>query len=131
MLGQTDIRVQHFVKRGEENKTFMSDEQDEIRDIVAQLKRIQIEESILLQRLGELSETDGGHTQTDHQKSDTQEGTTRGFEIGDKVRIINPRPFQPKQGTIIKIGVSTDRLTVQSKNGTKIIRASSNLVHLE
>ena len=109
----------------------MSDEQDEIRDIVAQLKRIQITESILLQRLGELSGTDGGHTRTDQQKSDTQEGTTRGFEIGDKVRIINPRPFQPKQGTIKKIGVSTDRLTVQSKNGTKIIRASSNLVHLD
>ena len=66
MLGQTDIRVQHFIKRGEKNKTFMSDEQDEIRDIVAQLKRIQIEELILLQRLGEFIETDGGHTQTDH-----------------------------------------------------------------
>ena len=99
----------------------MSDEQNEIRDIVAQLKRIQITESTLLQRLEVLSGTGEGYTRTDKQKSDTQEGTKRGFEIGDKVRIINPRPFQPKQGTIIKIGVSTDRLTVQSKNGTKII----------
>ena len=109
----------------------MDDEQNEIRDIVAQLKRIQITESTLLQRLEVLSGTSVEHNRTDKHKSDTQGNTKRGFEIGDKVRIVNPRPFQPRQGTIIKIGVRTDRLTVLSENGTKIIRASSNLIRLE
>ena len=109
----------------------MSDEQDEIRNIVAQLKRIQIQESVLLQRLGELSETDGQPPETDNQPSAAPRGTTRGFKIGDLVWINKPRPFQPKQGTIIRVGVGTDRITVQSKNGSKIIRASSNLTHTD
>ena len=109
----------------------MDDERNEIRDIVAQLKRIQITESTLLQRLEVLSEASIDHNRTDKHQSDTQGNTKRGFEIGDKVRIVNPRPFQPRQGTIIKIGVITDRLTVLSDNGTKIIRSLSNLIRID
>jgi hypothetical protein len=101
----------------------MSNRQDEIKDIVAQLQRIQIQETELLQRLGELSETDNNTT-------DLPTSTTiREFRIGDLVRIKNPKPFQIKKGIIIKIGTGTNRITVQSKSGTKIIRAPSNLEH--
>ena len=103
-------------------ETLMSNEQDEIKEIVAQLKHLQIQQTKLLQRLERLSETDDQTTATP--------SPTREFRIGDLVQIKNPKPLQIKKGTIIKIGVSTDRITVQSKNGSKIVRASFNLVHL-
>jgi dsDNA-specific endonuclease/ATPase MutS2 len=101
----------------------MDNERDEIKDIVAQLKRLQIQETELLQRLEQLSEADRNPSRSPD--------TTRGFVIGDLVQIKNPRPLQAKKGTIIKIGVATDRITVQAKNGSKIVRASSNIYHIE
>ena len=103
----------------------MSDEQDEIRYIVAQLKRLQIQESELIRRLELLTEAD------DQPPITTLPRTTRDFRIGDLVQIKNPRPFQSKQGTVIRIGVDTDRITVQTKNGSKIVRASFNLTHTD
>ena len=102
----------------------MSNRQDEIKEIVSQLQRLQIQESELLQRLEGLSETD----------SHTAAGTptpTRDFRIGDLVRIKNPKPFQIKKGNIIRIGTDTDRITVQSTSGSKIVRASFNLTLIE
>ena len=98
-----------------------SDEQDEIKDIVAQLQSLHIQESELLQRLERLSETNSytAGSQT----------TTRDFRIGDSVQIKNPKPFQSKKGTIVRIGDGTDRITVQPKNGSKIVRASKNIIH--
>jgi hypothetical protein len=101
----------------------MNNEQDEIKDIVAQLQRLQIQETELLQRLERLSEVDGNTSRSPN--------ATRGFEIGDLVQIKNPRPLQAKKGVIIRIGVGTDRITVQAKNGSKIVRASFNLSHIE
>ena len=97
--------------------------QDEIKDIVAQLQRLQIQESELLQRLERLNETNSG--------SSGAPITTQEFVIGDLVRIKNPRPLQAKQGTIVKIGVNTNRIPVQTRSGTKIVRAPSNLVHID
>ena len=102
----------------------MSNKQDEIKDIVAQLQRLQIQETELLQRLERLNEADS-HTL---ELPVTQ--TKREFRIGDLVQITNPKPFQIKKGTIVKIGAGTNRITVQSRNGTKIVRASSNLAHI-
>jgi hypothetical protein len=96
----------------------MSNGQDEIKDIVAQLQRIQIQETELLQRLERLSVTES-HT-----------SKTREFRIGDLVQIKNPKPFQIKKGTVIRIGTDTNRITVQSKSGSKIVRAPSNLIHI-
>jgi transcription antitermination factor NusG len=102
----------------------MSNRQDEIKDIVAQLQGLPIQETELLQRLERLNENE----------SDTFGSaatlTTREFRIGDLVQIKNPKPFQAKKGTIIKIGVGTKRVTVQTKSGSKIVRAPSNLVHI-
>jgi hypothetical protein len=101
----------------------MDNEQDEIKDIVAHLKRLEIQKTELLQCLEQLSKADRNHSRSPD--------TTRGFAIGDLVQTKNPRPLQAKKGTITKIGVATDRIAVQAKNGYKIVRASSNVFHIE
>ena len=100
----------------------MSDRQDEIKDIVSQLQRLQIEESELLRRLEGLSETDSHPAGTPT--------PTRDFRIGDLVRVKNPRPFQIKTGHVIRIGIGADRITAQA-NGSKVVRASHNLTLIE
>jgi hypothetical protein len=97
--------------------------QDEISNIVAELQRLQIQESQLLQRLDRLNELNSNN-------ATVPPSTARVFVIGDLVKIKNPRPLQARQGTIIKIGVS-NRITVLARNGTKIIRAPFNLIHID
>jgi hypothetical protein len=99
----------------------MSNEHKEIKDIVAQLQRLQIQETELLLRLERLSGTD---------RHNIESTATREFKIGDLVKIKNPKPFQIKKGKIIRIGTDTNRITVQSTNGSKIVRAPSNLIHI-
>jgi ribosomal protein S17 len=98
------------------------EQQDEIRDIVIQLQRLHLQESELLKRLERLNEADNYASNTPI--------TTREFVIGDVVQIKNPRPLQAKKGTIIRIVIDTNRITVQAKNGSKIIRAPFNLAHI-
>jgi hypothetical protein len=97
---------------------------DEIKDIVAQLQRLQIQETELLQRLELLSAADSN--------ASASPITTREFVIGDLVQILNPGRLQAKRGTVIKIGVGTNRITVQAKNGSKSVRApyNLNLIHI-
>ncbi len=99
------------------------EQQDEIRDIVTQLQRLHLQESELLKRLERLNKAD-------NYASDTHVITAQEFVIGDVVQIKNPRPLQAKKGTIIRIGIDTNRITVQAKNGSKIIRAPFNLAHI-
>ena len=99
----------------------MNNVQDEIKDIVVQLQGLQIRETELLKRLERLNETVNNTTELPN---------TTEFKIGNLVQIRNPKPFQIKKGIIIKIGTGTNRITVQSKNGSKIVRAPSNLIHL-
>jgi hypothetical protein len=102
----------------------MSHVQDEIKEIVAQLQQLQIQESELLQCLERLNEEADDNAFEPPIR-------TREFVIGDLVQIKNPRPLQAKKGTIIRIGVDMDCITVQAKNGSKIIRASFNLIHID
>ncbi len=98
--------------------------QDEIGNIVAELQRLQIQESQLLQRLDRLNELNSSN-------ATVPPSTTRVFAIGDLVKIKKkPRPLQARQGTIIRIG-DTNRITVLARNGTKIIRAPFNLIHVD
>jgi hypothetical protein len=56
----------------------------------------------------------------------------REFRIGDLVQIKNPKPFQIKKGVVMRTGVGTDRVTVQSKNGSsKLVHASFDLIHVD
>jgi seryl-tRNA synthetase len=91
----------------------------EIADIVAQLQRLQLQQSELLQRITQVSEENNTNAAQ-------QANAPREFAICDRVRIINPNRFQANRGRIIKIGPS--RITVLTENGTKINRAAKNLI---
>ena len=97
----------------------MNNDQDKIKDIIAQLQRLQIRESELLLRLERLS--------VGTNKASLPTVTPRVFVLGDLVTINNPRPLQARKGTITRIGIGTDRITVTAKNGSKIVRAPFNL----
>jgi dsDNA-specific endonuclease/ATPase MutS2 len=103
----------------------MNNDNDEIQDLILQLKQLQLEQTRLQQkqtkittRLERLSEG----TENANKKADA----TQKFAIGKRVRIINPGPLQATTGTIVKIG--TGRITVQTRNGDKIIRVAKNLI---
>ena len=100
----------------------MSNGQDKIKEIAAQLQRLQVQETELLQRLERLSEADS-HTSR-------SPVTTRGFAIGDLAQMKKPRPLQAKKGAITKIGIGADCITLLTKNGSKTVRASFNLIRV-
>jgi hypothetical protein len=120
VLGLQGMGIQHFLKRADKDnrQSLMNNGPDKTKGIMAQLQQLQIRESELLQRLERISEVE---TPT----------APRVFAIGDLVIIKNPRPFQSNQGKIIKIGVGTNRTTVKTKNGSKIVWAPFNLAHLD
>ncbi len=100
---------------------------EEIQNIVSQLKRLQLEQTELLTRLEQLNE---GNSRSAKKESDTKPAPTitkQLFVIGDHVRILNPRPFQGNSGTIVRIGTKTDRITILAKSGNKIVRSSKNI----
>jgi hypothetical protein len=95
--------------------------EDDIKDIVEQLQRLQIQQDALIARLVDLS---GSH-ETPAQATRVPPDTSRALAIGDHVRIRNPARYQAVRGTIVRIG--TSRITVQARNGSKIVRAPHNL----
>ena len=102
----------------------MRDEQ-EIAEIVIQLQRLQLQQSELLHRLAQSEVNNNTAEQASTASTAPPASAPREFVIGDQVRIVNPNPFQANKGRIIRIG---DRITVLTKNGTKIQRAAKNLV---
>jgi prefoldin subunit 5 len=99
----------------------MSNKQD-IKDIIAQLQSLQLQQAVLIQRLERLSETREDNSNV---TTIATVDVTRRFAVGDRVLINNPGRFQATKGTITKIGNS--RITVQARNGSKITRAPHNL----
>jgi transcription elongation factor len=93
---------------------------DDIKDIIEQLQRLQIQQGGLLARLGALSD-DNEPQPTPTRAARVQPDAPREFAIGDRVRIRNPVRYQANRGTIIRIG--TSQITVEMRNGSKIVRA--------
>ena len=94
----------------------MSNKQNEIKDIISQLQELQIRQTELLDRLKRLNEP---------------QAVPRKLKVGDLVTILNPGPLQEDKGEVIRINPYTDRVTVQTVNGSttaKVIRASRNLL---
>ena len=87
---------------------------EDIEDIVTQLKELNIKQASLLTRL--------------ERAKNKQREEENGFRIGDCVRIINPRQLQQRTGTITKIGIN--RITVKPDNGNTVVRAPKNLVQV-
>jgi hypothetical protein len=98
---------------------------DNIKDIIEQLQRLQIQQDGLLARLGALSE-DNEPQRTSTRAARVQPDAPREFAIGDRVQIRNSARYQANRGTIIRIG--TSRITVETWNGSKIVRAPHNLI---
>lgn len=88
----------------------------EIQNIVEQLQNLQIRQATLVSRLEELNR---------NKKNKRNTGDTpRPLEVGDWVRVLNPRPFQARRGKITKIG---KRVTILTAAGDPIVRAAQNL----
>jgi transcription antitermination factor NusG len=104
----------------------MTNDNDDIQDLITQLKDLQLQQAELIVRLerarGRESRATAG---TAARAGDSEPRETRELAIGDRVRIKNPGPFQANRGVIIKIG--TSRITVRTRSGSKIIRAPKNL----
>jgi len=61
----------------------------------------------------------------------TQRGGSR-VQVGDKVRILNPRPFQDKEGEILKVNEETDYVSILGyKKKRTITRKRKNVLKIE
>ena len=109
----------------------------EIQDIITQLDELQTQQSVLIERLGQLTSADGilpAEAPAEPTRTITESGYKRDLFpdgepvliIGNQVRIKNPRRGQPDRGIITKI--SRNRITVQGDNGILVSRAPKNLV---
>jgi hypothetical protein len=78
---------------------------DDIQDLIAQLERLQVQQTELLVRLR--SATDREASLTGDFDQEAQE--PKGFTVGDKFTIKNPKVFQANQGTITKSGQNESR----------------------
>jgi hypothetical protein len=72
---------------------------DEVQDLIEQLKNLQLQQTELLVRLERARRDEARAGVYDEEESGTQE-----FAIGDKVRIKNSTRFQADQGVITTIG---------------------------
>ena len=97
---------------------------NEVDEIILQLKSLKLQQTELLALLGE--KTKGRTAPTDSGTGAIVDREQRTFAIGDKVKIKNPNRFQANKGTITKIGAT--RITVQTRSGGKIQRAPKNLI---
>ena len=59
------------------------------------------------------------------------ESEPRPIEVGDKVRILNPRAGQGSKGTVTKVNWPANRVVVEAKNTSgikqKVVRAIQNV----
>ena len=129
-----------------ESQELMSDNKEEVQDIINQLECLQLQQDSLQQQqdrlIARLQEAttptrgsgEGATGVASRNRSSgpgfsNQGSTTSSFSIGDQVRIRNPRHLQSTAGTVTKI--SQHRITVTSQSGVTTIRAAKNLELLE
>jgi hypothetical protein len=103
---------------------------EEIDSLIEQLKGLQLQQTLLLNRLDLLRDNEGrpNHSGPAYRARNEQPAghdNTEEFAVGDRVRINNPRPLQQQVGLITKIGAKL--ITVTTSNGTEIRRAPQNL----
>lgn len=101
----------------------MRSDDDTIESIIKQLNDLQLEQNDLLIRLERARAEEVQQARTPTRPDKPQQA--RPFQVGDRVQIKNPGPFQATTGTITKVGNS--RITVTTQSGSKILRAAKNL----
>jgi hypothetical protein len=105
---------------------------DDVKDLISQLTRLQLQQTDLLARLDTAVQVQTALIGTSDeaepfaQAAFIESEPTRNLEIGDKVTISNPNLFQANEGTITKIGKK--RITVTTASGQKIVRAPKNIL---
>jgi transcription antitermination factor NusG len=114
--------------------TRMSDNR-EIQDIVEEFKQLQLQQTVLVDRLQQLdrnrdneraTRAPSGFDRSWYSHKQRRPRADGEFHIGDRVRIKNPGRFQTSIGNITKIGPS--RITIQGDDGKNpIVRAAKNL----
>jgi hypothetical protein len=110
----------------------MSEADDEIRDIVLQLRQLQVTQAGLVDRIEQL----GGNTARPTRRAARPTarahlpapcpGNVRLFVIGDYVRVRNPGPFQLRVGNVTRI--TAKRIEVGDGEGRFVSRAPNNVV---
>ena len=111
----------------------MNNNEDEIREITAQLQGLQIEQTALIARLAReqatlidrLARATGDQSNRQVPQAN-RVPFTGDIRIGDLVSIRNPRFLQENIGTVTKL--TATRVTVTTPNGTKILRAYKNII---
>jgi hypothetical protein len=102
----------------------MNNDNDEIQELILQLKQLQLEQTRLQQKQTKITTRLEGLSRGADNANKNKDSTQK-CVIGESVRIKNPGPLQANTGTIVKIG--TSRITIKTKDGKKIIRAAKNL----
>ena len=103
------------------------DKKQEIEEIIKQLSKLQVQQTGILNRLDELTESTDAPDAKRAASPTGRQDPKRPFAIGDRVRIRNPGRFQKDVGNIILIGSA--RTTVLTTKG-KVQRAQTNLAHI-
>jgi hypothetical protein len=103
---------------------------NDIKDIVEQLQRLQLQQNALITRLGELNNnsftTNARATRIPPEiPPKTETVTARTFTIGDRVRIGNPNRLQTDRGVVVNI--TANCITVQARRGSKLVHAPHNI----
>jgi hypothetical protein len=102
---------------------------EEIKDIVERLQRLQIEQSSLIDRLSRATEDRPNVIYNEPATRTTIPIDTtapRSFVIGDRVSVLNPGLLQQNIGNVFKI-TRSNRIYVRTDNGNTLWRASKNL----
>ena len=106
----------------------MNENEQEIRDIIDEFKKLRLQQDELINRLERLDSNPPANPQATR-ATGTPRPTAppeREFAVGDRVRIRNPGPFQSSFGTIEKIGAA--RITVRDRDGRAIVRIPKNII---
>jgi len=95
-----------------------------------------IENALLIKELEELeSRVRDLRLRVEEGQGARTQSPTRGghrVQVGDKVRILNPRPFQDKEGEVLKVNEETDYVSILGRKKKRTItRKRKNVLKIE
>ena len=104
---------------------------ENIEDLIAHLTVLRLEETNLIERIVtsyrqlQQETQDRAIQQEVLQNHNNENNENNELQIGDRVRILNPKRFQETTGIISKIG--HNRVTITPRRGIKIVRHPNNV----
>ncbi len=115
-------------------------EQEEINNIITLLQKLEIEQTRLSENIAHARNTvdkliHDKETKTNTNTNNNKERTTRAFrvvkpDIGDRIRIINPRRNQQNEGVVQGFTI-TGYVKINLHDGTTVRRLPKNILKLE